>query len=377
MENKKYLFVTHRTYDKGRAKLAGIDQIISCLDASRIFLIEHPFESDYYYSFLKYKFNSDYQELKKIVLWPRVAPWRWLTEIFCNCLWVSQLKKTENITIIFAVDALNAFSFVLLKLFIRDLKIYFFSADYSDRRFKNYFFNLFYNFIYNLSLKFSDKIITVSRRTREFLESRHPRKIIFLPNSPLFNGVSKLEPSAKNKYSLVFCAGRLTERVNFEGILQALIILKNFFPDIVLNLIGKANEKVAASIQDNGLLHNVKIYDFLSHDQTVKIISESYIGISFYSSEISHVFWGDSLKIREYAAAGLPTVCDGITSTADEMAEYRAGFIVRSPEEMAEKIKKLINERFFYNETRKSALRWAEEKDKSRLVKQLIDNEQI
>lgn len=376
MRDLKYLFITHRTYDNGKIKLAGIDQIIDFFIEKKatIFLVEHPIESDFFISFLKKIAGEKKNILKTCKIWPQNEPWRWFGEILYSFFWVKNIIKKENVSIIFAVDALNVFSILPLKLFNKNLKIYFFSADYSDKRSNSYILNKIYKIVYNLSLKLSDKTFVVSNRIYDCLSPLYYGKIIFLPNSPLYDKIIKIEPDLKNKFSLVFCAGRLTERVNLEGIFFVVKILRGFYPQIILNLIGKFNCRAKELIDKYGIQNNIQVYNFLLHDETIKVISQSYVGISYYSENVSHIYWGDSLKIREYAAAGLPTVCDGITSTADEMSKYKAGFIIKSPEEMAGKIKKLIDSKTLYREIRESALLWANKMDKNRILEKTLQN---
>lgn len=373
MSKKTYLFLTHRTYDNGKIKSAGIDQIMEYLleRDNTIYLIEHPIESDFAWSTLK-KLGG--QLLKKIKVHPSKAPWRFFGEILIGFVWSKKLTKKEKINIIFAADALNVLSVLPLRIFNKKLRVYFFSADYSPKRFGNPLLDLVYRKLYNLALKKSDKTFVVSQRIHDKLSQKYPGKVVFLPNSPAFESIPKVQPEKKDRYSLVFCAGRLTERVNLNEIFESLKILKKEFPKTTLHLIGKDNEQVQKLIKKYELEKNIKIYDFLTHTETLKVISKSYIGISWYSPEVSHIYWGDSLKIREYAASGLPTVTDGITSTADEMLKREAGFIIKTPAEMAERIKILIKDKKIYEKTRKNALRWAKKMDKGNILEKIFKN---
>lgn len=362
----KYLFITHRTYDNGKIKRAGIDQIMEFFieKGAIIYLLEHPIESDFPTSFLRQINFKEKEITKEYKIWPKNEPWRWIGEIFLNFFWIKNLIKKEKVSVIFSVDALNTISILLLKILNKNLEINFFSPDYSDKRSRNCFLDKLYNLIYKLSLKFADKTFVVSSRSYELLSSLYPEKVIFLPNSPFYDKIKKVSTDVKNKYSLVFCAGRLTERVNLEGIFFALKILKISYPQINLHLIGKINFEAEKLINKFEINNNVKIHDFLSHNETLNYISQCYIGISYYSNLVSHIYWGDSLKIREYSAAGLPTVCDGLTSTALEMEKAGAGFIIESPEEMAKKIKELLENSNLYNKIRSNALIWAKKMDK-------------
>ncbi len=359
-----FLFITHRTYDKRKIKKAGIDQLLSFLSKKeKCLLIEHPIESDYPFSKLKeiYKNKEILLKRKKKIISQR------LTEFVFNLSQTFIFRPK----IIISVNAFNTFSVIFLKLINRNTKIYFFIADYSENRFNQKIFDLIYKILFKISLKFSDKIFVVSKRIYKFLAPSFEKKLIWLPNSPHFKLIPKISPNQKNKFSLVFSAGRLTQRVNLAGLFKTIKILQKKFPTIELNLIGKTNKEVYDLIKAFEIENQVKIYDFLNHKEALKIISLSYIGLSWYSRKVSHLFWGDSLKIREYAAAGLPIVTDGLTSTAQEMVKFKAGFIITTSQEMAEKITQLIENKKLYLKIRKNALSWAENMDKEKILTSL------
>lgn len=376
MANQKYLFITHRAYTNHKVKPAGIDQIIDFFEKHQLYLIEHPLDSkNFFSSFLKLVQQKKQILLKQRAVWPKQAPWRWFSEIICGFIWSKELLKKEKISVIFAVDPLNMLAVLPLKLFKKTVKIYFFSADYSESRFSNRLFNMLYKYVYNLSLRLADKTFVVSARMHDFLSPLYPNKIIFLPNSPHFKNIPRLPVVEKNKFDLILCSRKLDEETNLEGIFKAVEYLKADFPEIKLHLVGGVGTIINGLIKKYKIAHNIIIHDFLSHEDVLKLVAKSNIGVCWYQNGVSQFFWGDSLKIREYAAAGLPVVCDGITSTAWEMEKYEAGFIIKTPMEMAEKIKNLIDDKELYCQKRENALKWAEKLDKGAILEKIFKDE--
>ena len=100
-------------------------------------------------------------------------------------------------------------------------------------------------------------------------------------------------------------------------------------------------------------------------------MSHASIGITCYSAQKSYVYYADSLKIREYAAAGLPIVCDTIYGTAQEVKEYDAGFVYNSAQEMAISINQLIENKNLYKQKSERAIFWAKKMDKKKLLREL------
>ena len=83
--------------------------------------------------------------------------------------------------------------------------------------------------------------------------------------------------------------------------------------------------------------------------------------------------YADSLKIREYAAAGLPTVCDNIYSTSDEIKQYNTGFVYNDYREMADVVLRLIKDESLYRRLSQNALAWAKKMDKINWLKKIYD----
>jgi len=109
------------------------------------------------------------------------------------------------------------------------------------------------------------------------------------------------------------------------------------------------------------------------HDNT-KAISDSWIGLAFYDKSYSHVNFGDSLKIREYVALGIPTVSDKTTPTSLEMVDRGAGIAVNEPWDALEPLLKLMSDDRLYETMTNKALDWAKSVDKEIIVNDLVKN---
>ena len=209
-----------------------------------------------------------------------------------------------------------------------------------------------------LSLRFSDTLIVVSKRMADFFTKKYHKNVYYLPNSPIIRESLLVPAKQKNKHSLIFCAGRLTERVNMEGICDVVSELKKSYPAILLHLIGKSNHYVEQLIRQRQIEKNIIVHDVVTHEENLFLIAQSYIGISWYTGAVSHLFWGDSLKIREYASLGLPIVSDGLTCTSEEMKKNGAGYCITTVEEMVNRIQEFIEYTDTYEQMRQCALEW-------------------
>ncbi|OGY41176.1 MAG: hypothetical protein A2Y82_01880 [Candidatus Buchananbacteria bacterium RBG_13_36_9] len=363
----KTLFIIHRLWLEGKIKQGGIDFIVRYFEENHglTYKIEHPFEDYNFPSNLKLaeQIISNHQSKLK-------PPFIWFFEVYINLSWT---KKIKPIDIVFASDPLNFFSCYLLKKLGWAKKIWFHSVDYSDHRFNNRILNRIYKTLYKLAVNQADLTTVVTQRMENLAKAltHHQERIFFLPNSPLFNHVPKIDINDRKKFHLALSASKLSY-MQWDKILQVLIKLQKDYPQTILEIVGFIDETSKSKITDLNLSANIICHGINPYNEALAIISRCQIGLSWYVTDISHIYWGDSLKIREYAAAGLPTVCDDITSTALEMAQWQAGFIANTVEEMAAKIAILFNDHQLYKKYSANALNWAASTDKAKLLANII-----
>ena len=199
---------------------------------------------------------------------------------------------------------------------------------------------------------------------------KNRKNILFhLPNSPEFTKIPKTDSSKKNKNSLTFSKSFIS---NEELLLlqNVTTILKKRFPRIVLNIVGKISESttiINPNIKDNLIMHGLVPYE-----KNLEIISNSYIGLGWYENKFSFEKYNDSLKLREYAASGVPSICNNKTSTAIEMDKEGAGIIANTEKELAGAIATFITNEKKYYDMHINSIRWAKENDKSKLLEKLL-----
>ncbi|QQG44080.1 MAG: glycosyltransferase [Candidatus Roizmanbacteria bacterium] len=370
MKNKKVLFIIHRIYFNDQPKLGGVDRIIDFLKKNNeTTTIEHPFEKINHPSV----FTSKVKKLThNSVLKP---PLIWFEEFVFNVYWILKNKNVYDLAV--ASDPLNYFSCLILKLLKKVNKTQFHSTDYSPKRFNNLLLDIFYHFLYNLSVKNADIITVTSTRmhkvVQEKLDKVNIHKVFLLPNSPYFSFIPKTNINKKNPLDLVMLIGRWGDQINTENIINGLKLLKKDYPNIRLNIIGHTDNSYIKLFKENKLDKNIILYGSLPYDKAMEKMSNCYIGITSYSETNSYVHFADSLKIREYAAAGLPTVCDSVYGTSEEVIDYESGDVYNTSLEMYEKIKKLIKDFKLYKEKSDNAIKWAQRMDKQKLLNNLYE----
>src|SRR3989344_5056882 len=169
------------------------------------------------------------------------------------------------------------------------------------------------------------------------------------------------------------CIIRLSFIFGFIIVVDSLIfptILKKRFPRIVLNIVGKISE--STTIINENIKDNLIMDGLVPYEKNLEIISNSYIGLGWYENKFSFEKYNDSLKLREYAASGVPSICNNKTSTAIEMDKEGAGIIANTEKELAGAIATFITNEEKYYDMHINSIRWAKENDKSKLLEKLL-----
>jgi len=372
MKNRKILFIVHRVYFENVVKKGGVDRIIDFLKQdNETYLIEHPLDgTDYPSVFSLPRFKKNY-------FFRFTPPLRWIEEVIVNFLWIK--RAAAKFDLIVAIDPLCFLSAYLIKKSGSATKIQFHSTDYSLPRFGNFVLEFFYQRLYLLALKKADIVTVVShkmaKKARQLMNGKADNLFI-LPNSPEFQTIPKTPIEKRKINHFAMSIGIFENQVDINNLIDGLKLLKNSSPDFVLEIIGHVDKKHIDIFYQNNLKKNVIFHGILPYAEAVEKMSRNYIGLTCYSSKYSYVHYADSLKIREYAAAGLPVVCDNIYDTAQEVKKNKAGLVYNNSREMANCLIKLISDKNLYGQMSANALDWAKTMDKTKLLTKLYQKYQ-
>ncbi len=380
VKNGNFLILIHRMFVNGRPKRGGVDIIIDFLleKNKKIYILEHSLECNKDSSFKIVE--RDREDIIKFVKlrFPN-PPLRWVVEVFQSVKLI--VKSFKYIPYCIAVDPLNGITAIILKKLGKVGKIYFHCIDYSENRFGNKLLNRIYILLYYFSLRRSNICGVVSKRMMDkFLSAKIPKeKLFYIPNSPLFVKWN-IDFRKRNKFDIVITAVRIDCKTDFEKIIRVLSRLRMNFPLVKLKIIGASEDKkFLRDLKDNikkyGVEDCVFFLGFFPEPKDLQqILVNNGIGITAYiPSKAGHFgFYGDSLKIREYALCGLPIVADDMCSTAFEAEEYKCGFVTINEGQMYMFIKRLLENTELYEEYSKNAIKWAEKFDKRKILERLL-----
>lgn len=376
-----FVVIVHRLFINGIRKLGGLDKIINFLsNKGKILLIEHPLfglnenpldvgRSD---TIISEFYKGKTKELNRTRIPISNKPLRWSCEVIFNVFF---LRNIKNKPIFISSDPLNGLSGVVLGF--KFSKKYYHCVDYSNRRFNNRLLRFIYTRLLRINLRLYDLISVVSLKTREEIIKigTKAEKILYIPNSPPFK---KIDATKKEQFSLICTGGAIVEKYNYPFALDIIEKLKKNNPKVKLYAIGDQNWnreyffKIKRLIKEKKLSDNVLFTGFLDSNTLENYLLKSQIGISFYSPQVQYyTVFGDSLKIREYALYGIPTISDGNSATDEEMKRKGAGIIVKTVEQAVEAISNYFNNHSDYEIAQENCIAWANKMDKNKILQNL------
>ena len=202
-------------------------------------------------------------------------------------------------------------------------------------------------------------------------------KNFFVPNAPIFEKVKRLPYSKINRYDLVIVS-HLTHSLNYPLVFRAIKKLSSKYKDIRLLIIGSGpyEGKLKEIVGKMKMIDKIFFLGRKSHDEVLKILSQSAIGIAVYTREQNWREFCDSLKIREYFACGLPVITTNIPSTADDVRKSQAGFVIKLDEkEFVRAIDQLFSDRKLYLKMRRNGINLARRYDFFKIISRIFQDE--
>lgn len=278
--------------------------------------------------------------------------------------------------IFIGINPVNSISGAILKYTKRIKRNIYICADFADNRFNNIILNFAYHLFDRIALNCADEIWCVSSRIKKKrIEQGVPKnKLRLLPNSPYFASVPKV---SHNKNHNLIVVTHLNKSFDLGTILNIIEILSREGVSLTLTVVGFGPEecRLKKMTSTSSISKLVRFTGHLSHKEVLDEISKSFLGIALYTSENPWNYYGDSMKAREYAAAGIPLIINSIPSTSDEVLKYNAGLVTdesTSITEICDFIKKCIYDQKYYLKLRNNAKTLGKAYDKKAILDYLF-----
>lgn len=373
-----YLFVTHRLYVEGKAKIGGLDRTKEYLLAKghRIVLVENPLTtygdalSGGFVSRISLLEGSKSVELATFSVWPRKHPWRWFREPSDSAGMVRKLIEPGFAA--FAGDPLSGLVCQKLRKSGDARVTVLHCTDYARDRFSNPVLNLVYNRMYRFVVSASDHVLCVSSRMAdEFNGWSTENHCVHFPNTPDADQMPVQQVEARKRNRIVLL-GASKEGMDHRLLINGLARLRASIPDIQLLMIagGGSEDVVGGLASAAGVADIVERTGFLPREKALEMVAGSYIGFVYYNETEGFNHYRDSIKIREYTACGLPVISDLSTETAQDGIKAGACIGISSEDEFVKAVQSLQDPKR-YAEMSRNALSWARANDKRRYLDDL------
>lgn len=242
---------------------------------------------------------------------------------------LSALVKAGKTFLYIGIDPLNTLWGILAKYAGRVERVIYYTADYADARFGNGPMNAIYHAIDRFCIRHADQVWNVSTRIvdRRLIQGVSKEKNYFVPNAPVSIHSHK---NAYHKHWMII-VGTSTTSLNYDIVLDGLAPLTKKYPDMRLHIIGELNfpEAIQKKITRWQRKKTIVLHGPLSREKVHALLRVAGIGLALYIDKDPWTRYGDSMKIREYLAAGLPVITTDVVSTSDVIEEFRCGTVIR------------------------------------------------
>lgn len=254
------------------------------------------------------------------------SPVRYVSEIRATVAYFSK----NPVDVFIGIDPLNALVAVILRKRKKIKKAIFYTPDYSPQRFGNPIINWLYHRIDRYCVKHSDEVWSVSQKIVEIRQDMglSGDKNKFLPNMPPIK-YNKFADNEHDRHQLI-TSGIIDVQVDYEGMIRAIKVLENTYPDISLTIVGNGplEGELKKMSEDIGAKDRINFVGRKTLPETLELVSRAGVGLALYTGKWAFNEFGDSTKCREYASYGLPIVSTAHHATVGELEASGSGVVV-------------------------------------------------
>jgi|GEM_PF-1008449 len=266
-----------------------------------------------------------------------------LVRNFLVSLFIS-LKLNKKVDKIMAFGSFNVIPFIFLKKTLKRT-VYFWGVDYSRDRFRIKLLNGLYSFFETVACKCGDLVIQPTKRQADARMQFHKLKIeksLIVPN-----GVGEIKFnktfSIYEKIALIYI-GSITVQHGVLDFIKYFYLKKKLNYKLYIIGGGELENELMDLIKLNGLENKIIFLGSKKQEEIAVFLrdaNEKLFGIAPYDDKFNdHVYYGDSLKIKEYLNYNIPFITSCIAYVPPEIRKF--GFVYADFEKLSQFFKKGI-----------------------------------
>ncbi|MDO8659003.1 MAG: glycosyltransferase [Candidatus Parcubacteria bacterium] len=275
------------------------------------------------------------------------------------------LGKKHDLLIGF--ESINALAGIMLRKFGRVNTVIYYVSDFSPKRYKNSYFNAVYLWLDAFCVEHADFTWDVSPAIKEarlqagFLHIGID-KILHVPNGLFDSQIDSLPISKRIPESIVYMGLLNPDQHGVDLALKAFKLVLEKKPGSTFHVIGGTNRDenpFMEMVRDLGIEDSVISYGFIPPNQKMsRIINKCCIGVATYRLDKDpRNRYGDSGKIKQYLACGLPIVATTLQWYTRHVIEKGAGIgVEETPEDFARAIITLFEDQELYKSCSEKAV---------------------
>lgn len=275
------------------------------------------------------------------------------------------IRKNHDIFI--GLESINALAGVILKKLGRVHTVIYYVSDYSPKRYRNSIFNAIYLWLDKFCIEHADFTWDVSPAMKEArintgILHNYPNKILHVPNGVFESQIDPLPISHRIPDSIVYMGLLNPDQHGVDLALKAFKIVLEKRPEATFHVIGGTNREsnpFMQMVKDLGVEKSVIFYGFLPPNKKMSsVINKCYIGVATYRTDKDpRNRYGDSGKIRQYLACGLPIVATTLQWYTKYAIEIGGGIgVEETVEDFARGIMRLFEDKALYKRCSEKAL---------------------
>lgn len=202
-------------------------------------------------------------------------------------------------------------------------KIIFFASDFSENRFNHLILDYLYRLVERISLRYSDKVISNTKRAekqRIWLGLTHLKSLV-IPNCIVFEKQSIIKKSL-SKNSFIYVGNVTKEHGLLEFIEQTSILIKE------LVIIGQGDQLLKIKKLCIRKKINCVIFHQKKHRFIIKYLNKFRgFGLAPYTTDAKWTHYCFPLKVVEYIACGLPVIMSDIPEISLYIKQQKLGIV--------------------------------------------------
>lgn len=242
----------------------------------------------------------------------------------------------KKVSKIISFGGFNVIPALIFKIFY-NVRVIFWGVDYSTIRFKSFILNKLYLFFETISCKYATLVIQPTIRQQEVRIKNHKlniKKSLIVPNG--INFINKIKNDIFSDEIALIYIGSITKQHGVVDFVKFFYVKERIKFKLYIFGGGDNEDELKKIIKENSLSEKIVYFGSKNQGEIKFFIENSkdkLFGIAPYNIKGNdHVYYGDSIKIKEYLSYNIPFMTSSIAYVYLDIKRF--GFIYKDFKEL-------------------------------------------